>query len=66
MISRGLRLSVDLMGAGASDIIGYQAKRDAPAIDLAKIGHYDPLEFWKPLRRNVARSIILEPGEFSE
>ena len=48
MISKGLRLSVDLMGAGASDIIGYQAKRDAPAIDLAKIGHYDPLEFWNP------------------
>jgi dCTP deaminase len=64
VISQGLRLSVDLSGPDTSNIVGYQARRDAPPIDLSKIGHYDPAEFWTPLYRNAARSVVLEPGEF--
>ncbi|MGA2735888.1 MAG: 2'-deoxycytidine 5'-triphosphate deaminase [Bryobacteraceae bacterium] len=63
-ISEGLRLSVNLLGFEGSDIVGYQAKKGAPPIDLACINHYPPGEFWTPLFRNAERSVVLEPGEF--
>ena len=65
-IANGLRLSVDLNGDndGASGAIGYRAKKHAPLIDLAKIRHYDPADFWDPIRRNDSRSLILDPEDF--
>ncbi len=62
-IQSPLRLSVDLAGAD-SEIIGYRARRHAPLIDLAKIQHYDPEEFWDPIPGNRARSLILDPEDF--
>jgi len=62
-IQSPLQLSVDLAGAD-SKIIGYRARRHAPLIDLAKIQHYDPEEFWDPIRGNRARSLILDPEDF--
>jgi dCTP deaminase len=59
-----LRLSVDLAGIGGSEIIGYRARKHSPLIDLAKIQHYDPEEFWDPIRRNASRSLILDPDDF--
>jgi dCTP deaminase len=64
MISEGLRLSVDLMGFEGSDIVGYQAKKNAPPIDLARIGYYDSAQFWEPLLRDDQKSVVLQPGEF--
>jgi dCTP deaminase len=63
-IQNGLRLSVDLEGIDGSPIIGYRAKKHAPLIDLAKIQHYDPEDFWDPIRRNDARTLILDPEDF--
>lgn len=63
LIVDGLNLSVDLQGVG-SDIVGYKAKKDTPAIDLANVNHYDVDDFWEPKRRDAAKSIVLEPGEF--
>ena len=63
IISRGLRLSVDLQGVG-SDIVGFKAKRETPPIDLAKVNHYETRDFWEPLYRNPHNSIVLEPGDF--
>jgi len=63
-IAGGLRLSVDLAGSEGSDVIGYRARKHAPLIDLAKIGHYDPADFFDPIRRNGSRSLILDPEDF--
>ena len=63
-IQNGLRLSVDLAGTDESPVIGYRAKKHAPLIDLAKIQHYDPEDFWDPIRRNDSRTLILDPEDF--
>ena len=60
-------VSVDLTGSDASDIVGYRALAHAPLIDLSLIGHYDPADFWEPIRiprSQPARRIILNPDEF--
>jgi dCTP deaminase len=62
-IGQGLWISIDLEGP-AGDTIGYRARHNAPLVDLSKIGHYDPAEFWEPIRRNRARSLILNPDDF--
>jgi len=68
-IQNGLRLSIDLQGidfqgTGGSPVIGYRAKKHAPLIDLARIQHYDPEDFWDPIRRNESRTLILDPEDF--
>jgi dCTP deaminase len=63
-ISNGLRLTVDLAGDDTHEVIGYRAKRHAPLIDLAKIQHYEPADYWDPIRRNDSRSLILDPEDF--
>ncbi len=64
LIENGLRLSVDLAGIEDSPIIGYRAKKHAPLIDLAKIGHYPTEDFWDPIRRNESRTLVLDPEDF--
>lgn len=64
IIKDGLWISVDLEGEGSNGIIGYRAKHHAPLIDLSKINHYDPLEFWEPIARNADRSLVLNPDDF--
>jgi dCTP deaminase len=63
-IRNGLRLSVDLAGIDGSEIIGYRARKHAPLVDLARIGYYDPQDFWDPIRRNDSRTLILDPEDF--
>lgn len=63
-IRQGLRISIDLKGADASDIIGYRAKRVAPLIHLAKRDFYDPQEFWDPIPAPSRGQLILNPDEF--
>ncbi len=60
-IDRGLRLTVDLQGNG-DGIVGYQAKKGAPPIDLDLINHYDVADFWIPIHKGA--EFILQPGEF--
>lgn len=63
-IANGLWISIDLKGDEPEQFIGYRAIRGAPVIDLDKIGHYDPIEFWEPIRRPHSGRIILHPAEF--
>ncbi|HEX6209290.1 MAG TPA: 2'-deoxycytidine 5'-triphosphate deaminase, partial [Methylomirabilota bacterium] len=42
----GLCMGVDLSGRATGGIIGYRAHPNPPAVDLARVGHYDPTEFW--------------------
>ena len=62
--NKSLWLSVDLTGEEGSEIIGYKARRNTPLIDLSKINHYDPLEFWEPIHRTRTRSLVLDPNDF--
>jgi len=61
---RGVPLSVDLEGIGGSSLIGFKARPHAPLVDFDRIGHYDPTEYWEPIRRNANDAIILNPEDF--
>ena len=63
LIDGGLGFSVDLR-PGEGDIVGWRARRHAGLIDLGRIGHYDPDEFWEPVTPRGFGGIILDPGAF--
>lgn len=65
LIDGGLGFSVDLMPRGCDGIVGWRARRHSGLIDLSRVGHYDPAEFWEPVRpRPRSGGIILDPGAF--
>jgi dCTP deaminase len=61
-IAGGLAFSVDL-APREGGIVGYRAKPHTGLIDLDRIGHYDPAEYWEPVTA-ADRRIILDPGAF--
>src|SRR5687768_8925127 len=60
----GLCMGVDLSGRATDGIIGYRAHPNPPAVDLARIAHYDPAEFWEPIKRPNRDAYILEANRF--
>jgi len=60
----GLCMGIDLSGASTDGLIGYRAHPNPPAVDLARVGHYDPDEFWEPIKRPARDSYILEANRF--
>ncbi|QPM89459.1 2'-deoxycytidine 5'-triphosphate deaminase [Pseudooceanicola algae] len=62
VIENGLGFSVDL-SAGADALVGFRAKPHTGVIDLDLLDHYDPAEYWEPVRTSNRR-IILDPGAF--
>jgi dCTP deaminase len=60
----GLCMGVDLSGRATAGIIGYRAHPNPPAVDLARVGHYDPAEFWEPIKRPGRDAYILEANRF--
>jgi dCTP deaminase len=62
--NKSLWLSVDLSGDEGSDIIGYKARHNTALIDLHRINHYEPLEYWEPIHRTRSRSLVLDPDDF--
>lgn len=62
VIGEGLGFSVDL-SAGADGLVGYRAKPHTGVIDLDRIAHYAPGDFWERLE-TTERHIILDPGAF--
>jgi len=62
VISNGLGFSVDLRPA-KGDLVGYRAKPHTGVIDLSKLGHYDPSEYWEEVHTKHGW-IILDPGAF--
>ena len=63
-IDKGLWISIDLKGVGDGGPVGYRAKRHSGLLDLGRIDHYDPLEFWEPIAPSAARDLILNPDDF--
>jgi dCTP deaminase len=62
VIDDGLGFSVDLRPAQGT-LVGYRAKPHTGVIDLDRIGHYDPADFWEEVHTKDGR-IILDPGAF--
>jgi len=62
LISDGLGFSVDLAPKDGT-LVGYRAKPHTGVIDLDRIDHYPPAEFWEPIH-SANRQIILDPGAF--
>ncbi|WP_152467048.1 2'-deoxycytidine 5'-triphosphate deaminase [Sulfitobacter sp. THAF37] len=62
VIDDGLGFSVDLKLPG-STLVGYRAKPHTGVIDLDRIGHYDPADFWEEVHSTQGH-IILDPGAF--
>ncbi|MCB2111383.1 2'-deoxycytidine 5'-triphosphate deaminase [Albidovulum sp.] len=62
LISEGLGFSVDLKPA-RGDLVGYRAKPHTGVIDLDRIAHYAPNDFWEQIRTREGR-VILDPGAF--
>ncbi len=59
----GLDITVDLAGDGDRPV-AYRARRFAALIDLTRIDHYDPDEFWEAVHPDRSGHLILDPGEF--
>jgi dCTP deaminase len=64
VINDGLCMGVDLSGRATGGIIGYRAHPNPPAVDLARVDHYDPAEFWEPIKRPGREAYILEANRF--
>jgi dCTP deaminase len=62
VISDGLGFSVDLRPA-TGNLVGYRAKPHTGVVDLSKLNHYNPVDFWEPVHTNDGW-IILDPGAF--
>ena len=60
----GLCMGIDLSGRMTGGIIGYRAHPNPPAVDLARVGHYDPADFWEPIKATVRDGYILEANRF--
>jgi dCTP deaminase len=60
----GLCMGIDLSGRTTGGVIGYRAHPNPPAVDLARVGHYDPSEFWEPIKAPMRDGYILEANRF--
>lgn len=61
---RGLRITLNLEADEPNEVIAYQARRNSPVIELDKINHYSPTEFWESHSQSASKSLILHPGDF--
>jgi len=57
-IADGVRITVDLEG----DVVAYKAKTDAPVIELDKLRHYDPEDYWETIKPRHGNVILAKGG----
>lgn len=63
-IGDGLVLSIDLEGRFAGGLLGYRARRHSAVVDVDAKAALDLHDFWDPIPRRGAASLILDPDEF--
>ena len=63
LLDRGLRITLNLEGE-KDEVIAYRARRNAPVIELDKINHYAPADFWENHLQTASKNLILHPGDF--
>ena len=61
-IEDGLFLRIDLRGE--SGIVGFRAKKNSQVLDMSRIEHYDPTDFWEPIPQHRNETLLLEPEDF--
>jgi dCTP deaminase len=67
-IRDGLAFTVDVSGTAADGIVGYKARRHTDLLDVDRIRHYEPGEFWEPVYAHRGAGsrggIVLDPHDF--
>ena len=63
-IRKGVKLSVNLRGRDAAEVVGYRGRKNAPLVDMRRVDHYDPGDFWDEIRSLPGDRLILNPGDF--
>src|SRR3954454_10225980 len=67
-IRNGLAFTVDVSGEMAEGVIGWKARRHTDVIDVDRIGHYDPQDFFEPVQAprggKGLQGVVLDPNDF--
>jgi dCTP deaminase len=67
-IRNGLAFTVDVAGDEPTGIVGFKARRHTGVIDVDRVAHYDPREFWEALYAHPGPTkrggIVLDPNDF--
>ncbi|HEX3882921.1 MAG TPA: 2'-deoxycytidine 5'-triphosphate deaminase [Stellaceae bacterium] len=63
-IRDGLAFTVDVSGDADTGMVGYKARRHTDVIDVDRVDHYDPRDFWEPVYSRRGEGIILDPNDF--
>ena len=63
-IRNGLAFTVDVAGDKATGIVGYKARRHTDVIDIDRVAHYDPRDFWEAVYPQRGKGIVLDPNDF--
>ena len=63
-IDDGVVITVDLQGDDWSDTVAYKARGSDRPVELDRINHYDPADFWEAIARPNDGRIVLEAGGF--
>jgi dCTP deaminase len=67
-IRNGLAFTVDVSGDPTNGVIGYKARRHTDVIDVDRVDHYDPSDFWEPVYAHWGLGnrggLVLDPNDF--
>ena len=67
-IRDGLAFTVDVAGDTADGVVGYKARRHTDLIDVDRVDHYEPRDFWEPVYAHSGPGgpggIVLDPHDF--
>ncbi|MGD9614031.1 MAG: 2'-deoxycytidine 5'-triphosphate deaminase [Alphaproteobacteria bacterium] len=67
-IRNGLPFTVDVSGDPRTGLVGFKARRHTDVIDVDRIDHYDPREFWEPVYPHHGgrgpHGVVLDPNDF--
>jgi dCTP deaminase len=63
-IRKGVPVTVDLAGGGPGSVIGFRARKHAGLIDLRRLRHYRPDDFWHRIEAGRDGLLVLDPGDF--
>ena len=63
-IEEGLWIRVSTQADSPTEVVAYKARSNAPVIDLSKVNHYEPDDFWEFIYPPRTGSLILDPGAF--
>lgn len=62
-MSNGLFLGLDLRGPGTKTV-GYKARDNGPLLDMTRVRHADPDDFWEAVRREDGDRVMLIQQRF--